>query len=99
MKYKIVQNEGRKSLTVIISPVHIGYVKYLFEKFTNNSGKEKYFASGVLKDCEYKADLTPFLKEVVEQLSACNLEIANPYIGGVAKLNTRDILHPLDREI
>ena len=69
MKYKIVKNENRPTLTVIISPTIIGFVKYLFHKYQGSNDKEYFFGSAVLKDANYKDDIAPFLKDLVAQLN------------------------------
>jgi hypothetical protein len=65
VKTKIVKNESRKTVTVIISPVAISYVDYLYEKYNN----ERYFCSAVLQDAKYKEDIVPFLRELVKKLN------------------------------
>lgn len=64
MKYKIVPNEERHTVTVVISPVVIPFVDYLYEKY---DGK-RYFAPGVL-DIDFKTELAPMLKEIAKALN------------------------------
>lgn len=66
MKYKIVKNEDRPTLTVIISPTVIGYVKFLYERYNG----ERFFASAVLKEAKIKEDIVPMVKDIVNQLNA-----------------------------
>lgn len=62
---KIVKNEERKTVTVIVSPIVIAYTDYLFEKYNG----ERYFASGVLKDADLQKDIYPFLKDLLSVLN------------------------------
>jgi hypothetical protein len=71
MNYKIVKNEERKSITAIISPIVIGYTDYLFKKYEG----ERYFASGIFKDADYKNDILPFAKEIVTSLNEISKDI------------------------
>ncbi len=61
MKYSIVKNDSRKTLTVVLSPVVFNYTKYLFERFNN----EKFFATGVIDVQDYNEQILPFAKELV----------------------------------
>lgn len=65
MKYSIINNEKRKTLSVVVSPVVFNYTKYLYEKYKD----EKYFATGVLEGQDYNEDILPFVKELVEKLN------------------------------
>lgn len=73
MKYKIVKNEARKTITVIISPVVISYVKNLYEKY-EGANSDYYFASAILKDADYKNDLIPMLKDIVNNLNEISVD-------------------------
>ncbi len=65
MKTKIVKNESRKTITVIIAPIVIGYVDYLYKKYND----ERYFASAVMQGADYTKDIVPFVKEVIKYLN------------------------------
>lgn len=65
MKYKIVENSSRKTVTLILSPITIGYTDYLFDRYNG----EKFFASGVLTNADYNKDILPMLKELVTSLN------------------------------
>jgi hypothetical protein len=65
MKYNIVENKGRKTLTVILTPVTINYAEYLYKKYQD----KKYFASGVMRGADYTKDLVPFVKDLVSKLN------------------------------
>ena len=65
MKYSIVKNDSRKTLTVVLSPVVFNYTKYLYERFNN----EKFFATGVIDVQDYNESILPFAKELVEHLN------------------------------
>lgn len=84
MKIKIVKNEARKTLTVIISPVTIGYVDYLYERYNG----EKFFASGVLTGADYKEDIIPSLKEIVDALN----EVGKGKLPPGEKFEGRDLI-------
>ncbi len=66
MKYNIVPNEKRKTLSVIITPITLPYTDYLYKKYQD----QKFFASGIVKGADYKTDLMPFLTELAKQLTA-----------------------------
>jgi hypothetical protein len=65
MKYSIVKNEKRNTITVVISPVVFSYTKYLYEKYDN----QKFFASGILENQDYNQDILPFIKDLVSKLN------------------------------
>lgn len=65
MKVKVFPNEARKTVTLILSPITIGYVDYLYEKYDD----KKYFASGVLTGADYKEDVLPILKQIADALN------------------------------
>jgi len=74
MKTKIVKNEARKTLTVIVSPISIGYVDYLFTRYND----ERFFASGVLIGADYSKEIVPFAKELIKNLSEIGKDILPP---------------------
>lgn len=74
MKYKIIRNEKRNTLSVVLSPVVFNYTGYLYQKYKD----EKYFATGVLDNQDYKEDIVPFVKELVEKLNEVGKEILPP---------------------
>lgn len=65
MKTKIVPNEARKTVTIILSPVDFRFTDYLYDKFED----KRYFATGTLKNAKYKEDIIPFLKELLPHLN------------------------------
>lgn len=74
MKYKIIRNEKRNTLSVVLSPVVFNYTGYLYQKYKD----EKYFATGVLDNQDYKEDIVPFVKELVEKLNEVGKDILPP---------------------
>jgi len=74
MKTKIVKNEAKKTATVIVAPVIIGYVDYLFKKYND----ERYFASGVLQGADYQKDIIPFAQELVKVLNELGKGVLPP---------------------
>lgn len=71
MKYTIVKNEKRNTLSVVLSPVVFTYTKFLYEKYN----EQKYFASGILENQDYNTDILPFVKELVKNLNELGSEI------------------------
>lgn len=65
MKYNIIKNLDRKTVTVVLSNISINYTDYLFAKYKG----ERYFASGVVRGADYTKDLLPFIKEVCDALN------------------------------
>jgi hypothetical protein len=65
MKYNIVKNDQRNTLTVILSPININYAKYLYSKYKG----EKFFASGIVRGADYSKDLVPFIKDLTDKLN------------------------------
>jgi hypothetical protein len=65
MKYNIVKNESRKTLTLILSPITINYAEYLYKKYQD----QKFFASGVVRGADYTKDLLPFAKDLANKLN------------------------------
>jgi hypothetical protein len=71
MKYTIVKNEKRNTLSVVLSPIVFTYTKFLYEKYN----EQKYFASGILENQDYNADILPFVKDLVKHLNELGSEI------------------------
>jgi hypothetical protein len=71
MKYNIIKNQDRKTITIVLSDISINYTDYLFKKYQG----ERFFASGVVRGAEYTKDLLPFLKEVSEALNIVGKEV------------------------
>lgn len=90
MKFKIVKNEARKTVTVIVTPVIFGYTDYLFEKYEG----ERYFATGVLKEADYQKDVIPFANALVEALN----DIAKDTLPSGVKFGINDVLTLKDDE-
>lgn len=65
MKYSIVKNPKRNTVTLVLSPVVFNYTHYLFEKYKD----EKFFASGIIDTQDYAGEVQPFIKELVEALN------------------------------
>ena len=65
MKYKIVKNEKRNTLTVILSPVVFNFTRYLYERYNDT----KFFATGILDKQDYKEDIMPFVNELATKLN------------------------------
>lgn len=84
MKTKIIKNESRKTVTVIISPISINFVDYLYERYND----EKFFASGVLTGADYKKDIVPMLKDIVDALN----EVAKDKLPSGEKFEGKDII-------
>lgn len=84
MKYKIVKNKEKKTVTAIISPVIITFVDYLYERYNG----EKFFASGVLQGADFKEEITPLLKEIVTALN----DVAGDRLPKGQKYEGKDLL-------
>ena len=65
MKYKIVKNTYRKSITLIISPVTFTGVPYLYEKYNG----EKYFGTGILRGADYKTEILALANDIAKNLN------------------------------
>jgi hypothetical protein len=65
MKTLIVKNTAKKTITVIIAPISIGYTDYLYERYND----ERYFASGVLMGADYTKDIVPLAQQIVSALN------------------------------
>lgn len=68
MKYRIVPNE--KTVTLVISPVHINSVKYLYERLNDSY----YFAAGVLHNTDVKEEIPPMITELAKEINAVSKE-------------------------
>jgi len=90
MKYNIVQNEGRKTLTLIVTPVSINYTDYLYKKYK----EEKFFASGVLRGADYKDHIVPFVNTLADALNKLGQGILPP----TAKITSNDLITLQDEE-
>lgn len=89
MKHLIVSNEKKKTLTVILSPVSIGFTDYLYERYNG----ERFFASGVLSGADYKEDIMPVLNGIVQKLN----EVAGENLPAGMKFDIQD-LFTMDEE-
>jgi hypothetical protein len=90
MKYNIVPNESRKTLTLVLTPVSINYTDYLFKKYKD----EKYFASGVLRGADYKEHIMPFVTDLANKLTILGQGVLPP----TAKITTNDLITLQDEE-
>lgn len=90
MKANIVKNESRKTLTVVLTPISISYVDYLYKKYKD----ERYFASGVLKGADYKNDIVPFVEKLANELTAIGQGTLPPN----TKISTSDLITLNDDE-
>jgi len=90
MKANIVRNENRKTLTVVLTPISISYVDYLYKKYKD----ERYFASGVLKGADYKNDIVPFVEKLANELTAIGQGTLPPG----TKISTNDLITLSDDE-
>jgi hypothetical protein len=90
MKANIVRNENRKTLTVVLTPISISYVDYLYKKYKD----ERYFASGVLKGADYKYDIVPFVEKLANELTAIGQGTLPPG----TKISTNDLITLSDEE-
>jgi hypothetical protein len=90
MKYNIVKNEGRKTLSVILTPITINYAEYLYKKYQD----QKYFASGVVRGADYTKDLLPFAKELAARLN----ELGKDILPNGITINAQDIITTNDEE-
>lgn len=68
MKFKIVPNE--KTVTLVISPVHINSVKYLYEKYND----KYFFAVGTIPGANVKTDIGPMISQLAIDLTAVSKE-------------------------
>jgi hypothetical protein len=84
MKYNILPNPNRNTITVILTPVTLPFTDYLFKKYK----EEKFFASGIIKGADYKTDLVPFLTEVSKALTAVGKDI----LPTGTQINTQDLI-------
>lgn len=90
MKFNIVQNDGRKTLTLVVTPVSINYTDYLFKKYKD----EKFFASGVLRGADYKDHIVPFVNTLVDALNKLGQGVLPP----TAKITSNDLITLQDNE-
>jgi hypothetical protein len=90
MKYKIIKNEKRNTLSVVLSPVVFNFTKYLYERFNNT----KFFATGVLDKQDYKEDIIPFVNELVTHLN----ELAKGTLPPTEQFIVGDIISVKDDE-
>jgi sulfite reductase alpha subunit-like flavoprotein len=90
MKYNIVKNESRKTLSVILTPITINYAEYLYKKYQD----KKYFASGVVRGADYTKDLLPFAKELAARLN----ELGKDILPNGITITTQDIITMNDDE-
>lgn len=86
MKFNIVKNESRNTITVVISPMEINFVDYLYDRYVKGD-KEYFFASAVFKEAELKKDLYPFMKKLGEALN----EVGKKSLPQGVKIDANDI--------
>ncbi len=67
MKYKIIENESKKTVSVLINNTRFYSAKYLLERWESNDGKKRYFGQAVLPFD--KTEFGNFTKLVAHSLS------------------------------
>ena len=90
MKYNIVKNDARKTLTLILSPITINYAEYLYKKYQD----KKFFASGVVRGADYTKDLLPFAKDLATKLN----ELGKGILPTGVSITPQDIITVKDEE-
>lgn len=85
MKYKIVKNTSRKSITLIISPITFTGVPYLYEKYEG----ERYFGTGIFRGADYKTEILPLANDIAKNL---NELLTNGNLPAGVSVSARDFL-------
>lgn len=84
VKLKVIKNESRKTVTVVMSPVIFTFTDYLYEKY---EGK-RYFASGILQGWNYQEEVLPAVKKILNALN----EVGKGVLPDGEKLTGKDLL-------
>lgn len=78
MKVNIIKNPDKKTITVVVAPIIFTFTDYLFTKYDN----ERFFASGIMQGADYKTDILPFAKGIMDALNGVMEESSEKIVGG-----------------